>query len=70
MNIFRNVYASAGLTNKSDKYIECKLPAYFSDRRYLTYESNTNHLWFAYSKLYRSERVPNNTSLQDLINGT
>ena len=69
MNIFRNVYATTGLSD-GFRYIECKFPAYFSDRRYLTYDSNTNHLWFSYSNFYRPERVPNNTSLQDLINDT
>ena len=70
MNIFRNVYASAGLTNKSYKYIECKFPAYFDDNRSLLYNSNTNHLWFSYFNLFLPERVPNNTSIQDLINDT
>ena len=70
MNIFRNVYASAVLTNKSYKYIECKFPAYFDNSRYLIYNSNTNYLGLSFFNLYRPERVPNNTSIQDLINGT
>ena len=70
MNIFRNVYATVGLSTGFTKYIECKFPAYFDDSRYLLYNSNTNHLWFSYFNLFLHERVPNNTSIQDLINDT
>ena len=70
MKIFRNVYFTKGSPKKFYKYIECELPSYFIIGRYLTYDSNTNHLWFSHANLYRSKRVPNNTSLQDLINNT
>ena len=70
MKILRNVYATAGLPNKSFKYIECRLPAYFKNKRYLTYDSCTNHAWFSFTALYCPTKVPNNTSLQDLIKST
>ena len=70
MNIYRNVYATAIAPKKSYKYIECKLPTYFDIGRYLTYDSSTNRVWFSTYNLINFAGVSNNTSIQDLINGT
>ena len=71
MLIFRNVYDTVSLTEKKFfRYIECELPAYFITGRYLTYDTYKNNVWFSNNKLRDPMKVSNNTSLQDLINGT
>ena len=70
MKIFRNGRDAVGVYEKFFKYIECELPVYLISKRYVTYARHTNHVWFSELSLSNVISIPNNTSLQDLINGT
>ena len=70
MNILRNVCDTTKLSDGFIRYIECKSPEYFSVGNYLTYDFYTNRVWFSTYNLINFTGVSNNTSIQDLINGT